>query len=100
MKQKKQKTAETSKDNFSSELMQQTRTKEKYVEIFLFFLLLAFGIYQSIIYWGHQAMPHPDFSCFAIIAKPLPTLGHLLDDAYKAKDKKIQEITELKDKPE
>jgi 2-polyprenyl-3-methyl-5-hydroxy-6-metoxy-1,4-benzoquinol methylase len=36
----------------------------------------------------------------AIIAKPLPTLGHLLDDAYKAKDKKIQEITELKDKPE
>ena len=30
----------------------------------------------------------------AIIAKPLPTLEHLLDDAYNAKDKKIQEITE------
>jgi 2-polyprenyl-3-methyl-5-hydroxy-6-metoxy-1,4-benzoquinol methylase len=36
----------------------------------------------------------------AVIAKPLPTLEHLLDDAYKAKDKKIQEITELKDKNE
>ncbi len=28
----------------------------------------------------------------AVIARPLPTLEHLLDDAYKAKDKKIQEI--------
>lgn len=34
----------------------------------------------------------------AVIAKPLPTLEHLLNDAYKAKDKKIQEITELNDK--
>lgn len=28
----------------------------------------------------------------AIMAKPLPTLEHLLDNAHKAKDKKIQEI--------
>ena len=31
----------------------------------------------------------------AVIAKPLPTLEHLLADAYNAKDKKIQEIAEL-----
>jgi glycosyltransferase involved in cell wall biosynthesis len=36
----------------------------------------------------------------AIIAKPLPTLEHLLDDAHKAKDKKIQEIAKLNDKAE
>ncbi|MGA2915009.1 MAG: bifunctional glycosyltransferase/class I SAM-dependent methyltransferase [Sedimentisphaerales bacterium] len=30
----------------------------------------------------------------AVMAKPLPTLEHLLDDAHKAKDKKIQEIEE------
>jgi 2-polyprenyl-3-methyl-5-hydroxy-6-metoxy-1,4-benzoquinol methylase len=34
----------------------------------------------------------------AIIAKPLPTLEHLLDDAHEAKDKKIQEIAERNDK--
>jgi len=71
MKQKKQKTAETSKDNFSSELMQQTRTKEKYIEIFLFFLLLGFGIYQSIIYWGHKVVPHPDSTCFPAIGRQI-----------------------------
>jgi hypothetical protein len=36
----------------------------------------------------------------AIIAKPLPTLEHLLDDAHEAKDKKIQEITKSNDKAE
>ncbi len=71
MKQKKQKTAGTSSQSFSGQLLQQAETRKKYVEIFLFFLLLAFGIYQSIIYWGHQAVPHPDFSCFAIIGRQI-----------------------------
>ena len=48
----------------SSGLLQQVDNKEKYVDIFLFFLLLAFGIYHAVIYWGHQVVPHFDFECF------------------------------------
>jgi len=51
--------------------MLQTETGEKYVEIFLFFLLLAFGIYQAILYWGHKAVPHPDFTCFPAVARQI-----------------------------
>ena len=41
------------------------QTREKRVNIFLFCLLLAFGIYQAVIYWAHQPVPHFDFECFA-----------------------------------
>jgi hypothetical protein len=62
----------------SSELLQQVDNREKHVDIFLFFLLLAFGIYHAVIYWGHQAVPHFDFECFAaqgrqILSFKLPT---------------------------
>ena len=66
MKQKKHKTTEV-----SGLLPQQAEKREKQVNIFLFFLLLVFGIYQAVIYWGHQAVPHPDFSCFAIIGRQI-----------------------------
>jgi hypothetical protein len=59
-------------------LLQQVDNREKYVDIFLFFLLLAFGIYHAVIYWGHQVVPHFDFECFAaqgrqILSFKLPT---------------------------
>jgi hypothetical protein len=62
----------------SSGLLQQVDNREKYVDIFLFFLLLAFGIYHAVIYWGHQVVPHFDFECFAaqgrqILSFKLPT---------------------------
>jgi hypothetical protein len=82
-------------------LLQQADSKEKYVDIFLFFLLLAFGIYHAIIYWGHQVVPHFDFECFAaqgrqILSFKLPAdykrlplvgilqvlLGHITDGEY------------------
>jgi hypothetical protein len=82
-------------------LLQQDDSKEKYVDIFLFFLLLAFGIYHAIIYWGHQVVPHFDFECFAaqgrqILSFKLPAdykrlplvgilqvlLGHITDGEY------------------
>ncbi|MCX5634066.1 MAG: hypothetical protein NTW93_10400 [Phycisphaerae bacterium] len=71
MKQKKHKTAQISKETISGQLLQQTEKREKQVNIFLFFLLLAFGIYQAVIYWGHQVVPHPDFSCFAIVGRQI-----------------------------
>ncbi len=55
-----------SKTSSSSGLLQQVDSRERYVDVFLFFLLLAFGIYHSIIYWGHQVVPHFDFECFAL----------------------------------
>jgi hypothetical protein len=63
---------------FSPGLLLQIDIKEKYVDIFLFFLLLSFGIYHSVIYWGHQVVPHFDFECFAaqgrqILSFKLPT---------------------------
>ena len=53
-----------SQANSSPGLLQQVDNREKYVDIFLFFLLLAFGIYHAVIYWGHQVVPHFDFECF------------------------------------
>ncbi|MDD5063571.1 MAG: hypothetical protein PHQ35_02275 [Phycisphaerae bacterium] len=48
-----------------TEQLQQVDSREKHADIFLFFLLLAFGIYHAVIYWGHQVVPHFDFECFA-----------------------------------
>ncbi|MGB8226618.1 MAG: hypothetical protein WCE45_07135 [Sedimentisphaerales bacterium] len=66
MKQKKNKTTEV-----SGQLLPQTEKREKQVNIFLFFLLLAFGVYQAVIYWGHQVVPHFDFGCFALVGRQI-----------------------------
>jgi hypothetical protein len=71
MTEKKQKNAKSSKAGPSPQLLPQVDNKTKYVDIFLFFLLLLFGIYHAVIYWGHQVVPHFDFNCFAIIGREL-----------------------------
>jgi hypothetical protein len=45
--------------------------KEKKYNYFIFFLLLTFCLYQAIIYWGHQPVPHFDFNCFQVTSRPL-----------------------------
>ncbi|HBG27392.1 MAG: hypothetical protein A2Y10_18995 [Planctomycetes bacterium GWF2_41_51] len=47
---------------------------ERKFDIFIFVILLAFGIYQSIIYWGHQPVPHFDFHCFAGVGREILSL--------------------------
>lgn len=42
----------------------ETARREKYFEIFLVLILLAFGIYHSILYFGHTIVPNPDFPAF------------------------------------
>ena len=98
MTEKKQENVRPSQANSSPVLFQQVDNREKYADIFLFFLLLAFGIYHSVIYWGHQPVPHFDFECFAaqgrqILSFKIPTdykrvplvgilqvlLGHIAD---------------------
>jgi hypothetical protein len=44
---------------------------EKKHDAFLFLLFAAFGVYQTIIYWGHQPVPHFDFHCFGFAAREL-----------------------------
>jgi hypothetical protein len=64
MPEENKKNIKPSQANSSLGLLQQVSSREKYVDIFLFFLLLAFGIYQAVIYWGYQVVPHFDFECF------------------------------------
>ena len=44
---------------------------QKHFDIFIFFLLLGFGVYQSVLYFGHQQVPHFDFRCFTIVGHEL-----------------------------
>jgi hypothetical protein len=72
---KKRENIKPSRANSSPVLLHQVN---RYGDIFLFFLLLAFGIYQAVIYWGHQVVPHFDFECFAwqgwqLLSFKLPT---------------------------
>lgn len=80
MKRKKRKNTQLSNDlkSSSTELVWQLETRRKYADILLFFLLLSFGIFHSVIYWGHQVVPHFDFGCFAglgrqVLSFKLPT---------------------------
>lgn len=41
-----------------------TDTKEKYFEYFAIAVLLGFGIYHSILFFGHKAVPNSDFVAF------------------------------------
>jgi hypothetical protein len=98
MAEERQEDTDLSEISPSSALLQQVDNREKYVDVFLFFLLLAFGIYHSVIYWGHQVVPHFDFECLAaqgrqILSFKVPTdykraplvgilqvlLGHIAD---------------------
>jgi hypothetical protein len=68
-RRKNPKNAKPLKQPLSPQLLLQTAAREKRVDIFLFLLLLCFGLYQAILYWGHQAVPHFDSYCF-------PFVGH------------------------
>lgn len=43
----------------------------KYFEIFIFAVFLVFGIYHSVIYYGHQPVPNPDFMGFVETGRSL-----------------------------
>jgi hypothetical protein len=55
--------------------------KEKHFEIFVIVILLAFGIYQSVLYFGHQAVPKSDFPAFVKTAHQL--LSFELPSSFK-----------------
>jgi len=55
----------------SPQLLQEIASSKTNIDLFFVALLLAFGIYHSVLYFGHQPVPHFDFNCFA-------NLGHQL----------------------
>jgi hypothetical protein len=55
--------------------------KEKYFLAFVIAVLLAFGAYQSILYFGHQVVPNSDFPAFVRTGKAL--LAFKLPGSFK-----------------
>jgi hypothetical protein len=57
-------------DNVTAELPDDGKKQMRF-ELLLIAILLVFGAYQSVIYFGHQVVPNSDFSSFADTARPL-----------------------------
>ncbi len=52
-------------------LLENPEPREKYFSSFAAIVLLAFGLYHSILYFGHQPVPHFDFNCFSNLGRQL-----------------------------
>ena len=48
--------------------------KEKYLDIFVILLLFAFGVYQSIIFFGHKVVPISDFPTIIRVGREILSL--------------------------
>lgn len=55
------------------------KTDEKKTEIIIIAILLAFGVYHSVIYFGHQTVPNPDFTGFVNLGHQLLSLQYPSD---------------------
>jgi len=44
---------------------------KKRFELFVIVILLVFGIYQSVLYFGHQVVPNSDFPSFVGVARTI-----------------------------
>ncbi|MCK4828245.1 hypothetical protein KA005_71610, partial [bacterium] len=67
--------------NGISETWDNLNGNEKYFEIFIIAVLFAFGIYNSVLYFGHQVVPNPDFNGFIRVGHEL--LSFQLPSDYK-----------------
>jgi hypothetical protein len=63
------------------ELYSDSSIKEKYFDVLVITTLLAFGIYHSVLYFGHQVVPNPDFTGFVRVGHQL--LSFQLPSSYK-----------------
>jgi hypothetical protein len=51
------------------------------LDIFIFFVLLGLGLYESFVYFGHQVVPNPDFTGFVQVARQIASFD--LPASYK-----------------
>lgn len=49
--------------------------KQKHLELFIIAALLVFGIYLSVLYFGHQQVPNSDFTAFFQTGKEILTFN-------------------------
>ncbi len=63
------------------ELLDDSETKEKYFGLFITIALFAFGVYHSVLYFGHQVVPNSDFTAFVQVGHEL--LSFQLPTSYK-----------------
>ncbi len=54
---------------------------QRTLDIFIFFVLLGLGVYESVVYFGHQVVPNPDFTPFVNVARRLASFE--LPGTYK-----------------
>lgn len=52
-------------------ITENVNVREKYYEFFIVVTLIIFGSYLSFNFWGHQAVPNPDFFGFIEVAEAL-----------------------------
>ena len=50
-------------------------TQQKYLDRFTIAVLLAFGIYLAVLYFGHQQVPNSDFTAFFKTGKEILTFN-------------------------
>ncbi len=58
----------------TEQIEKDTAKKGRYFTIFVFVVLLAFGAYHSVVYFGHQVVPNPDFVGFNSVGHQLWSL--------------------------
>ena len=66
--------------------------KSRYVEMALIAMLLGFGVYHSVIYFGHQVVPNSDFPGFVQTGRQL-LAGQLPSDYKRAPVVGILQVT-------
>jgi len=78
---KRKKGAERRGHSEISGLCSDSTVREKYFELFVIAVLFAFAIYHSVLYFGHQVVPNPDFTGFVRVGHQF--LSFQLPSSYK-----------------
>ncbi len=65
----------------TSELLADDTKRDKTITLWICLILFVFGVYQSILFYGHQIVPNSDFSCFYEVGKTILSLK--LPDTFK-----------------
>jgi len=73
-RKKKKNTSKPPRKIASPSLPLNDEKNHKRLHLFIIFSLFGFGIYQSILYFGHQIVPNPDFTAFASAGHKLLSL--------------------------
>ncbi|MBN2511720.1 MAG: hypothetical protein JXB18_02170 [Sedimentisphaerales bacterium] len=63
------------------ELVADEKSTDKKITLLICAVLFLFGVYQAILFYGHQIVPNSDFSCFYDVGRTI--LSFKLPDTFK-----------------